>query len=54
MPFEAGWTQAGLAVWRLTVNDADVPGWWIIVDREFRPVSDEGAGASVRGSRTTY
>ena len=33
-----GWDSAGLAVWRLTVNDADVPGRWIIVDREFRPV----------------
>jgi hypothetical protein len=33
-----GWDLAGLAVWRLTVNDADVPGRWIIVGREFRPV----------------
>jgi hypothetical protein len=33
-----GWDPAGLAVWKLTVHDADVPGRWIIVDREFRPV----------------
>jgi hypothetical protein len=36
--FEAGWTEGGLAVWRLTVEGDDVPGRWIIVDREFRPV----------------
>jgi hypothetical protein len=33
-----GWDRAALAVWRLTVDDADVPGRWIIGDREFRPV----------------
>jgi hypothetical protein len=33
-----GWHPAGLAVWHLTVNDADVPGRWVIVNREFRPV----------------
>jgi hypothetical protein len=33
-----GWDADGLAVWRLTVEGADVPGRWIIVDREFRPV----------------
>jgi hypothetical protein len=33
-----GWDRAGLAVWRLTVHDAEVPGRWLIVDREFRPV----------------
>jgi hypothetical protein len=33
-----GWDPAGLAVWRLTVEGADVPGQWVIVDREFRPV----------------
>ena len=30
-----GWDPAGLAGWRLTIHDADVPGRWIIV--EFRP-----------------
>jgi hypothetical protein len=33
-----GWDPAGLPVWRLTVEGDDVPGRWIIVDREFRPV----------------
>jgi hypothetical protein len=33
-----GWDPAGLAVWRLTVEGADVPGRWVIVDREFRSV----------------
>jgi hypothetical protein len=32
-----GWDRAGLAVWRLTVHDAEVSGRWIIVDRGFRP-----------------
>jgi hypothetical protein len=27
----------GHAVWTLNVHDADVPGRWIVVDREFRP-----------------
>lgn len=26
MAFEAGWIEGGLAVWRLTVRGADVPG----------------------------
>jgi hypothetical protein len=33
-----GWDPAGLVVWRLTVNDTDVTGRWVIVDREFWPV----------------
>jgi hypothetical protein len=33
-----GWDPAGLAVWRLTTEGDDVPGRWIIVDREFWPV----------------
>jgi hypothetical protein len=33
-----GWDGAGLAVRRLTVHNADLPGRWIIIDREFRPV----------------
>jgi hypothetical protein len=30
----------GPAVWRLTVHGADVPGRWVIVDREFRQVEE--------------
>jgi hypothetical protein len=33
-------TQRGLAVWRLMVGLADVPGRWIIVDGEFVQVGD--------------
>jgi hypothetical protein len=33
-----GRTEGGLAVWGLYVDGADVPGRWIIVDREFWPV----------------
>jgi hypothetical protein len=32
-----GWDARGRAVWTLSVHDADVPGLWIVVDREFRP-----------------
>jgi hypothetical protein len=35
---EAGWTDGGLAIWRLTIRGAAMPGRWVIVDREFRPV----------------
>jgi hypothetical protein len=33
-----GRTEGAPATWRLTVDDADVTGRWVIVDREFRPV----------------
>ena len=29
-------TEDGLKVWKLHVHGADVPGRWVIVDREFR------------------
>ena len=35
MAFGVGRTEDGLAAWRLTVQGTDVPGRWIIVDREF-------------------
>ena len=38
MASQIGRTEGGLAVWRLTVEGDDVPGRWVIVDREFRPV----------------
>jgi hypothetical protein len=34
---EAGWTEYGVALWRLKVNGADVSGRWAIVDRRFVP-----------------
>jgi hypothetical protein len=36
--YEAGWTEDGLPVWRLAIEGDDLPGRWVIVDREFRPV----------------
>jgi hypothetical protein len=48
MALGAGRTEDGLAIWRLTVHDADLPGRWIIVDREFRP--DVAGGADRTGS----
>ena len=30
-----GWDAAGSAVWRLEVDDDEVPGPWLVVDREF-------------------
>jgi hypothetical protein len=38
MASTAGRTEGAPATRRLTVNDADVPGRWVIVDLEFRPV----------------
>jgi hypothetical protein len=32
-----GRDAAGGAVWTLTVDDADVPGQWVVIDREFHP-----------------
>jgi hypothetical protein len=34
---EAGWTEDGVALWRLTVQGVVVPGRWSIVDRRFIP-----------------
>jgi hypothetical protein len=33
----AGRDAAGLAVWTLNVHDEDVPGRWVVIDREFVP-----------------
>ena len=34
---EAGWTEYGVALWRLKVNGAEINGRWAIVDRQFVP-----------------
>jgi hypothetical protein len=36
--FEVGRTEEGLALFRLTVRNVGVPGRFILVDGEFRPV----------------
>jgi hypothetical protein len=33
----AGRDAAGRALWTLNVHDAELPGRWLVVDREFRP-----------------
>jgi hypothetical protein len=33
-----GWDENGLAVFVLTVRGNALPGFWVIIDREFRPV----------------
>ena len=32
------WDEQGLAVWTLTVHGEELPGRWVIIDREFRQV----------------
>jgi hypothetical protein len=32
-----GWDEDGVALWKLTVRGAEVPGLWVVVDRESRP-----------------
>ncbi len=31
------WDQNGLAVWTLRIGKEEMPGRWVIIDREFRP-----------------
>jgi hypothetical protein len=33
------WDAKGLAVWTLRIGKDEMPGRWVIVDREFRPAS---------------
>ena len=37
LALRVGRDAAGRAVWTLSVEDADVPGRWVVIDREFRP-----------------
>jgi hypothetical protein len=37
MALADGQGEDGLIHWRLTINEAELPGLWIVVDREFRP-----------------
>ena len=34
---EAGWTENGVALWRLMIRGVAVPGLWSIIDRQFIP-----------------
>ena len=31
-----GPNEKGVALWRLTVHGAELPGLWVVIDREFR------------------
>jgi hypothetical protein len=33
----AGQDQNGLAPWRLTIDTIELPGLYLVIDREFRP-----------------
>jgi hypothetical protein len=44
MALSAGWTEGGIAIRRLKVHDAAVPGRRIVVRREFRPAQEGGRG----------
>jgi hypothetical protein len=32
------WNENGLAVWVLTIGGHEIPGRWVIIDREFKPL----------------
>ena len=34
-----GWDAGGVAIWRLMIRGAELPGKWIVIDREFRPAA---------------
>ena len=40
------WDENGLAVWTLRISKEEIPGRWIIVDREFRPTAGKIIGVS--------
>jgi hypothetical protein len=44
MALSAGSDENGLALWTLTVGGDEVPGLWVVMDREFRPAAGLVAG----------
>jgi hypothetical protein len=36
------WRDDGIAVWRIIVHGHELPGRWVIIDREFRPAQQDG------------
>jgi hypothetical protein len=38
MALEVGWDEAGRSLWRLTIHGAELPGPWVVVDRQSHPV----------------
>jgi len=39
-----GWDVEGAQLWKLTVNGAELPGRWIVINREFRPEQSSSPG----------
>ena len=37
LALRTGWDAAGRALWRLVMHGENVPGCWLVVDREFQP-----------------
>jgi hypothetical protein len=37
-----GWNDAGRTTYRLLTHGVDVPGRWVVIDREFRPGQYDG------------
>jgi hypothetical protein len=44
MALGTGWDERGVQLWRLIVQGAEVPGRWVVVDREFHPAPESGRG----------
>jgi hypothetical protein len=42
MELANGRADAEVEVWELTVGGFDLPGRWVVVDREFRPAPERG------------
>ena len=36
------WGERGFAIWRLIVDGTELPGEFVIIDREFRPAQESG------------
>jgi hypothetical protein len=32
------WNDEGIAVWTLRIRGNEIPGGWVIIDRQFKPV----------------
>ncbi len=41
MALAVGSGEGGQSLWRLIIRDAELPGLWIVVDREFRPAQSD-------------
>ena len=44
MALGGDWTDDGVATWRLIVKGVELPGLWVVIDQEFRPVVEDLAG----------